>query len=73
VADICELLVVGGQRFSVDGALEEVEAKILDAARGSILELVWLTETGTGDPLALNPAHIVALRRPRGERMHGAS
>jgi hypothetical protein len=62
VAEVVELLVVGGQRFCVRGTLDEVEARILEAARGSILELVRLTEEGSEDSLALNPAHIVALR-----------
>jgi hypothetical protein len=35
---------------------------ILDAARGSIMQLAWLVEAGTGDDLAINPEHVVALR-----------
>ena len=58
---VTEVLVVGGQRFRVEGTAEEVESKILDAARGSILELVWLVESGPGRSVALNPAHIVAV------------
>ncbi len=65
VPEICEVLVVGGERFLVEGAIADVEAKILDAARGSILELVWFTEADTGDSVTLNPAHIVALRDAR--------
>ncbi len=64
--EICEILVVGGERFRVEGAIADVEAKILDAARGSILELVWFVDAGTGDSVTLNPAHIVALRGVRG-------
>lgn len=64
MAESSEVLVVGGERFCVEGAPDQVEAKILDAARGSILELVWLTEAGSRNALALNPAHIVALRAP---------
>ncbi len=58
---VTEILVVGGKSFRVQGAAEEVEAKILEAARGSILELVWLEEAGGGRSVALNPAHIVAV------------
>ena len=67
MSDTAEILVVGGQRFWVQGALDEVEGKILAAARGSILELVRFTESESGDAVALNPAHIVAVRdaRPR--------
>ncbi len=35
--------------------------KVLEASRGSILELVRLTEAESGRSLALNPAHIVAV------------
>ncbi|MHB8532725.1 MAG: hypothetical protein ACYDC2_08395 [Solirubrobacteraceae bacterium] len=61
MGEITEILVVAGVRFRVQGTPEEVEAKILDAARGSILELVWLAEAESGEMIALNPAHIVAL------------
>jgi hypothetical protein len=62
---VAEVILVGGQRFCVEGSPAELETKILDAARGSILEFVWLVEAGTETPLALNPAHIVALREPK--------
>lgn len=61
MADLTDILVVGGQRFCVRGAPEEVEVKILEAARGSILQLACLTEAESGSYLALNPAHIVAV------------
>ena len=61
---VTEILVVGGQHFRVRGTPKDVEAKILDAARGSILELVWLIEAGAGTSVALNPAHIVAVSGP---------
>jgi hypothetical protein len=38
---------------------------ILDAARGSIMQLAWLTEAHTGVDLAVNPQHVVALRPAR--------
>jgi hypothetical protein len=58
---VTEILVVGGERFQVQGAPEEVENKIVDASRGSILELVSLTEAESGKLIALNPEHIVAI------------
>jgi hypothetical protein len=39
-----------------------VERIILDAARGSIMQLAWLVEADTGEDLALNPDHVVMLR-----------
>jgi hypothetical protein len=58
---VTEILVVGGERFRVQGAPDEVEHKILEAARGSILELVSLADGESGELIALNPAHIVAV------------
>jgi hypothetical protein len=56
-----EVHVVGGESFRVEGAPDEVETKILNAARGSIMELVWLVEAESGQPIGLNPEHIVAV------------
>ena len=38
---------------------------ILDAARGSIMQLAWFIEAETGGDLAVNPEHVVALRAAR--------
>jgi hypothetical protein len=57
-----ELLIATGDRYRVEGDAKEVERKILDAARGSLLQLAWLTEADTGRELAINPEHVVALR-----------
>jgi hypothetical protein len=62
---VTEILVLGGERFRVQGAPDEVESKIVDAARGSMLELVSLTEAESGELIALNPAHIVAVSSAR--------
>jgi hypothetical protein len=57
-----EITVVGGARFLVEGGAKEVEKRILSAARGSLMELVWLTDLEAGGPVGLNPDHIVAVR-----------
>jgi hypothetical protein len=57
-----EITVIGGDRFRVEGSPKEVEERIVAAARGSIMELVWFTEIATGGSLALNPEHVVAVR-----------
>lgn len=54
--------MVGGERLDVEGSLEEIEGRIIAAARGSIMEMVRLTEALTGHPVAINPEHVVALR-----------
>ena len=50
-----------GERYEVDGSAESVEAAIVGASRGSIMQFAWLTETGTGRSIAINPLHVVAL------------
>ena len=61
MGDLTDILVVGGQTFRVREAPDEVEMKVPQASRGSILALVRLTEAESGRSLALNPAHIVAV------------
>jgi hypothetical protein len=57
-----EITVVGGVRFRVEGTAKDVERRVLSAARGSLMELVWLTDLDARGPIGLNPEHIVALR-----------
>ena len=61
-ATATEITLVHGAPVLVLGDPRAVEAAILAAARGSIPELVWLTEVGREGPVALNPDHVVALR-----------
>ena len=60
--DTTEIMVVTGDRYRVDGHARDVERIILDAARGSIMEFAWFTESGTGEDVALNPECVVSLR-----------
>jgi hypothetical protein len=46
----------------VDGEAKDVERVILDAARGSIMQLAWLTDADAGQPLGVNPEFVVMLR-----------
>lgn len=57
-----ELTLVTGEQFCVEGVARDVERTILDAARGSIMELAWLVEAETQDVLGVNPDHVVVLR-----------
>ncbi len=57
-----EITLVTGHRHRVAGELKDVERKILDAARGSIMQLAWLVDAETGGELAVNPDHVVTLR-----------
>ncbi len=56
-----ELNLVTGERYSVQGTLEEVEAAIIAASRGSIMQFAWLTEQ-SGERIGVNPATVVSLR-----------
>jgi hypothetical protein len=56
------MTMVNGERFSIHGEPIDVEKAIIAAARGSIMQLAWLEEAGSGRPLGVNPAHVVTLR-----------
>jgi hypothetical protein len=59
---VTELTLTGGERLQVEGDSRDVEAAILSAARGSIMELAWMTEANSGQPVCVNPDHVVMLR-----------
>ncbi len=59
---LTEITVVGGGRYRVQRSAKEVEKLILDAARGSLMQLAWLTEADSGELLGVNPEHVVMLR-----------
>lgn len=59
---VTEITVVGGDRYRVQGDVRDVERKILDAARGSLMEFSWLVESETGENLAINPEWVMMLR-----------
>ncbi len=57
-----EITLVNGSRYRVEGDAKEVEQKILDAARGSIMQLSWFTEVESGEQIGVNPESVVMLR-----------
>jgi hypothetical protein len=57
-----EITMVAGAPLVVDGDVADIESAILAAARGSLMELVWLPETATGRQVGVNPEHVVAVR-----------
>jgi hypothetical protein len=59
---ITEITVLTGDRYRVEGDSKDVERIILDAARGSIMELAWMIEAETGERLGINPDCVVMLR-----------
>ena len=62
VSTTTEITVVGGERYRVEGDAKDVERLILNAARGSIMELAWMVETRTGERIGINPECVVMLR-----------
>jgi hypothetical protein len=62
MTSITEITVLSGERYRVEGEAKDVERVILDAARGSIMQLAWLTDAQTGEPLGFNPECVVMLR-----------
>jgi hypothetical protein len=61
---VTEIFVVGGERIMVEGEAKQIEAAILAAARGSIMEFAWMTEAQTGELIGINPDHVLMLRAP---------
>jgi hypothetical protein len=57
-----EIILVTGLRIRVEGDAKDVERAILAAARGSIMELVWMAESETGEQIGVNPEYVVMLR-----------
>ena len=57
-----EITFLTGERCRVEGQARDVERLIIDAARGSIMQLAWLTDAQAGEPLAINPECVVMLR-----------
>lgn len=57
-----EITLVDGSRYRIAGDAKDIEQRILDAARGSIMELTWLTTADSGEELGINPEYVVMLR-----------
>jgi hypothetical protein len=55
------MTLMTGERFHVIGTVEEVEATIIAASRGSIMQFAWLNPR-EGDRIGVNPAAVVSLR-----------
>jgi hypothetical protein len=62
MTSITEIKILGGERYQVRGEAKAVERLILDAARGSIMELAWLTDAETGELIGVNPEYVVTLK-----------
>lgn len=63
--DHAEIKTVNGDVIAVEGSLNEVEKELSDAARSGRSRFAWLTETGTGRRIGVNPDHVTSLRACR--------
>jgi hypothetical protein len=57
-----EITIITGERYRVEGDARDVERLILDAARGSIMELAWMVVAESAESIAINPQYVVMLR-----------
>jgi hypothetical protein len=57
-----ELKLLNGDTLLVEGALDEVESKLSDAARSGQSRLAWFTQYGTDGSIGVNPAHVASLK-----------
>jgi hypothetical protein len=55
------VVVASGERYELEGSPQAVEAAIVGASRGSILQLAWMTEADSGRSIAINPLYVVAI------------
>ena len=56
------ILLATGDQLEVDASVDEVVKALENAARSSAGTLARLTLTGSGEPVALNAAHVVLVR-----------
>jgi hypothetical protein len=64
--DRAEIRLANGDVFVVEGALEEVERKLSDAARSGASRLAWFEAEDTEGSLGINPTHVATLRAADG-------
>ena len=57
------LLLVTGDEVEIDAPIDKVVKELEDASRSSAGTLARLTQAKTGEPIALNAAHVVAVRQ----------
>jgi hypothetical protein len=70
---LTEITLLGGERHRVRGDLKEIEREILNAARGSIMQLAWLTDAQTNEAFAINPDHVMTVRAAKSADQPGDS
>jgi hypothetical protein len=56
-----KLLLTTGDRIEVDGTVDEAIKELENAARSSHGTLARMTESGTGEPVAINAEQVVSV------------
>jgi hypothetical protein len=59
---VTTILLATGDQVEVDASLEDVVKELENAARSSAGTLARLTRADSGEPVALNAAHVVLVR-----------
>jgi hypothetical protein len=57
-----KLLLITGDRLEVEGAVEDVERLLSDAARSTSGALAWLKEATSDEAVGVNPEQVVTIR-----------
>ena len=60
------ILLTTGERLEVDASVDEVVKQLENAARSSAGTLARLSHSDSGEPVALNAAHVVLVREHDG-------
>jgi hypothetical protein len=60
---VTRLLLVTGDELEVDGSIDEVVKELENSVRSSAGTLARFTHAESGEPLALNAAHVVQVRQ----------
>lgn len=56
------ILLTTGDQLEVDASVDEVVKELENAARSSAGTLARLTQSDSGEPVAVNAAHVVLVR-----------
>jgi hypothetical protein len=57
-----EIRLGNGDVYTVEGALNDVEKSLSDAARSGQARLAWFKERSTDGSIGINPSHVATLR-----------
>ena len=56
------ILLTTGEQLELDASVDEVVKELENAARSSAGTLARLTQSDSGEPVAVNAAHVVLVR-----------